>query len=82
MDYSPQKRPEMPEIARFYDATKVEYRGSQGFEIFPGPKNRGLYSPQKSPEMPEMTSFYDATSVVHRGSRGFVIFLGPKNRGL
>ena len=40
--YSPRKRPEMAEIASFYDATRVVYRGSRGFEIFPGPKNRVL----------------------------------------
>ena len=40
--YSPRKRPEMPEIASFYDTTRVVYRGSRGFEIFPGTKNRGL----------------------------------------
>ena len=81
MDYSPRKRPEMPEIASFFDTTRVVYRGSRGFEIFPGPKNVD-YSPRKRPEMPEIAGFYDATRVVYRGSQGFEIFPGPKNRGL
>ena len=42
VDYSPRNRPEMPEITSFDDAARVVYRGSQGIEILPGPKNRGL----------------------------------------
>ena len=42
MDYSPRKRPEMPEITSFDDAARVVYRGSQGIEILSGPENRGL----------------------------------------
>ena len=41
-DYSPRKRPEMPEIMSFDDAATVMYRGSRGIEILPGPENRGL----------------------------------------
>ena len=82
LDYSPRKRPDKPQIASFYDATRVVYRGSRGFEIFPGPKNCGrgpgpfkstsnpktvCYSPRKRLEMPKVASFYDATRVVYRG---------------
>ena len=81
MDYSLRKRPEMSEIVSFYNTTRVVYRGSRGFEIFPGPKNVD-YSPRKRPEMPEIVSFYDATRVVYWGSRGFKIFPGPENRVL
>ena len=42
MDYSPRKRPEMLEITSFDDAARFVYRGSQGIEILPGSKNRGL----------------------------------------
>ena len=42
MDYSPRKRPKMPEITSFDDAASVVYRGSQGIEILPGPENRKL----------------------------------------
>ena len=42
VDYSPRKRPEMCEITSFDDAARVVYRGSEGIEILPGPKNRGL----------------------------------------
>ena len=41
VDYSPRKRPEMPEIMSFDDAATVVYRGSQGIEILQGPENRG-----------------------------------------
>ena len=53
----------MPEIASFYDATRVVYRGSRGFEIFRGPKHVD-YNPRKWAEMPEIASFYDATRVM------------------
>ena len=69
MDYSPRKRPEMPKITSFDDATGVVYRWSQGIGILPGPENRGLYSPRKLPEMSEITSFDDAARVVYRGSQ-------------
>ena len=42
VDYSPRKRPEMPEITSFHDAAGVVYRGSRGIEILPGPKKGGL----------------------------------------
>ena len=42
VDYSPGKRPEMPEITSFDDATRVVYRESRGIEILPGPDKRGL----------------------------------------
>ena len=42
VDYSPQKRSEMPEITSFDDVARVVYWGSRGIEILPGPKNRGL----------------------------------------
>ena len=42
VDYSPGKRPEMPEITSFHDAAGVMYRGSRGIEILQGPKKRGL----------------------------------------
>ena len=42
VDYRLGKRPEMPEIMSFDDATRVMYRESLGIEILPGPKNRGL----------------------------------------
>ena len=45
VDYSPRKRPEMPEIASFCDATRVVYRLSWD------------YSPRKRREMSEITSF-------------------------
>ena len=37
MDYSPRKRPEMPELTGFDDAARVMYRGSWGMEIDPRP---------------------------------------------
>ena len=42
VDYSPRKRPEMPEITSLDDVVIVVYQGSRGTEILPGPKNRGL----------------------------------------
>ena len=36
MDYSPQKRPEMPEIRSFDDASRVVYRGVTGLRNQPG----------------------------------------------
>ena len=42
VDYSPRKRPQMPEIMSFDDTARVVYRGSQGIEIIPGPKNCGI----------------------------------------
>ena len=42
VDYSPRKRPKMLDITSFDDAARVVYRGSEGIEILPGPKNRGL----------------------------------------
>ena len=42
VDYRPRKWPEMREIMSFNDAARVMFRGSQGMEILPGPKNRGL----------------------------------------
>ena len=42
VDYSPRKRPEMPEITSFDDVSIVVYLESWGVEILPGPKNRGL----------------------------------------
>ena len=81
MDYSPRKRPEMPEITSFDDAARVVYRGSRGIEILPGHENVD-YSPRKQPEMLEITSFDDAARVVYRGSQGIEIIPGPENRGL
>ena len=37
VDCSPGKRPEMPEIMSFVDATRFIYRESRGIEILPGP---------------------------------------------
>ena len=42
VDYSPRKRPEMPEIPSFDDVSRVVYWGSWGVEILPGPENHGL----------------------------------------
>ena len=42
VDYSPRKRPEMPEITSFDDAATVAYRGSRGIENLPGPEKHGL----------------------------------------
>ena len=42
VDYSPRKRPKMPEITSFDNAARVMYRGSRGIEILPEPENRGL----------------------------------------
>jgi len=56
VDYSPRKRPEMPEITTFDDAPRVVYRGSRGIKILSGPEP-WTYSPRKRPEMPEITSF-------------------------
>ena len=80
VDYSPGKRPEMPEITSFHDATRVVYRGSRGIDILPGPKTVDN-SPRKRTEMAEIMSFDDAARVVSRGSRGIDILPGPKNRG-
>ena len=44
VNYSPQKRSEMPEIMSFGDAARVMYRGSQGIEILLEPKTMD-YSP-------------------------------------
>ena len=41
VDYSPRKRPEMPEITSFDDAARGMYWGSRGIEILPGPQNCG-----------------------------------------
>ena len=42
VDYSPRKRPEMPEITSFDDASTVMYRGSRGIEILSEPEKRAL----------------------------------------
>ena len=42
VDNSPRKRPGMLEITSFDDGARVVYPESQGIEILPGPKNRGL----------------------------------------
>ena len=36
--YTHENGQKVSEIASFYDATRVVYRGSRGFEIFLGPK--------------------------------------------
>ena len=38
VDYTPRKRPEMPEITSFDYAGRFGYRGSRGIEILPDPK--------------------------------------------
>ena len=63
VDYGPRKLSEMPEIASFYDDTRVVYRGSWGVEILRDTKTVD-YSPRKRPEMPEITSFYDFAKIV------------------
>ena len=42
MGYNPRKRQEMAKKMSFVDASRFVYRGSQGIEILPGPKKRGL----------------------------------------
>ena len=81
MGYNPRKRRERVEITRFADASRVVYRGSQGIEVFPGPKIVG-YNSRKRPEMLEIMSFVDASRVMYRGSLGIEILPGSKNRGL
>ena len=81
MDYSPRKRPKIPEITSFCYAAKVMYRGSQGIEILPGPEKVD-YSPRKRPQMPEISSFGDAARVVYRGLQGIEILPGRENRSL
>ena len=81
VDYSPRKRPEMPEITSLDDAARVMYRGSRGIEILPGPKTVD-YSPRKRPEIAEIMGFDVAARVMYRESRGIEILPGLKNRGL
>ena len=81
VDYSPRKRPKMPEIRSFDDASRVVYRGSWNIEILPGPKTVD-YSPRKRPVMTEITSLDDPARNVYRGSRSIEILPGPENRGL
>ena len=42
VDYSPRKRPEMPEITSFDDAARIASKRSRGIEILPGLENREL----------------------------------------
>ena len=56
MDYSPQKRPEMPEITSFDGKARVMYRGSRVSKSSRDPKTMD-YNPRKRPEMPEIMSF-------------------------
>ena len=81
VDYSPRKRPEMPEITRFDDAARFLHRGHRASESSQDAKNVD-YSPREWPEMLEITSFDDAARVVYRGSRAIEILAGPENRGL
>ena len=81
MDYSPRQRPEMPEIASSYDATRVVYRGHGALKSSRDPKTVD-YSARKRPEMPEITSFDEVRRVVYRVSWGVEILPGHKNRGL
>ena len=56
VDYSPRKRPEMPENTSFDDKARVMYRGSWVSKSSRDPKTMD-YSPRKRAEMPEITSF-------------------------
>ena len=66
VDCSPGKRPEMPEIMSFHDATRVRYRGSRGVEILPDPKTVD-YSPRKRPEMNKLP--LESCTGGHRASK-------------
>ena len=66
MDYSPRKRPEMPEIMNSGDAARVVYWGHGASKSSRDPKTVD-YSPRKRLEMPKITSFDDAARVVSGG---------------
>ena len=66
VDYSPQKRPEMPEITSFDDAARVVYLGNGASKTSRDPKTVD-YSPRKRPEMAEIMSFYDFVKLLIRG---------------
>ena len=81
VDYSPRKRPQMPEIMSFDDAAESCTVGHKVSKSSRDPKIVE-YSLQKRPEMPENTSFDDAARVGYRGTQGIEILSGPKNHGL
>ena len=66
VDYSPRKRPEMPEITSFDDAARVVHCGHRASKSSRDPKIVD-YNPRKWQEMLEITSFDDAARVVYRG---------------
>ena len=59
VDYSPRKRPEMPEIMSFNDALQSYIVGHGESKSSRDPKTVD-YSPRKRPEIPEIMSFDDA----------------------
>ena len=72
MDYSPRKRPEMPEITSFDDAARVMYRGSRGIKILPIPENwwtKAHENGQKCPKSRVLMMPLESCTGGHKGTK-------------